>query len=151
MGRQLNYMAWKGKFIVWISFYFNSTLILYYWLIVNSRYFKVHTEGPSDFFFDRAEQGGDGVEAGAEDEDLFADLPAQVSEIIGRPREQIDADDEAVLMEHLTIDDDNDPLPDNMLRPDEYLDYIFKDWCAPSICFRRSQNINNSQASVRMM
>ena len=56
-------------------------------------------------------------------------------------------DNEAVLMEHLTIDDDNDPLPDNMLCPDEYLNYIFKDW-SPSICFQKLQNINNTQALV---
>jgi hypothetical protein len=57
--------------------------------IVNSRYFKVHTEGPSDLFFDRAKQGGDGADGGAEEEDLFADLPAQVSEIIGHHKSRL--------------------------------------------------------------
>jgi len=65
-----------------------------------------------------------------EEKDLFADLPAQFSEIIRQQWEKIDVDDEAVLMEHLTIDDDYYPLPNTMLHPD-----IFKELCAPSICF----------------
>ena len=54
------------------------TLILYYLCIVNSGYFKVHTKGPSNFF-GHAEQGGNSADGGVEEEDLFADLPVQVS------------------------------------------------------------------------
>ena len=88
--------------------------------ILNSRYFEVQTEGPSDFFFDRVE-GGDGGDGGTEEEDVFADLLAQV------------ADDEAILEEFLAVDDDNAPLPDNILAPNEYIDYIFEDWKVPGL------------------
>ena len=118
--------------------------------IVNSRYFKVQTEGPSDFFFDRVEGGSD-RDGGTEEEDLFADLPAQVSDIIGRSREQIDADDEAVLREFISVDDDNAPLPDNIIPPNEYVDYIFSEWKAPDVCYRKAQNVGNTQASIRFL
>jgi hypothetical protein len=118
--------------------------------IVNSRYFKVQTEGPSDFFFDRVEGGSD-RDGGTEEEDLFADLPAQVSDIIGRSREQIDADDEAVLREFISVDDDNAPLPDNIIPPNEYVDYIFSEWKAPDVCYRKAQNGGNTQASIRFL
>jgi hypothetical protein len=52
--------------------------------IVNYRYFKGSYRGANRFFFNHAEQGGDDTDGGMEEEDLFADLPAQFLEIISQ-------------------------------------------------------------------
>jgi len=49
------------------------------------------------------------------------------------------------------VDDENAPLPDNLFAPNEYVDYIFDDWKAPDVCYRRAANLGSTQASIRFL
>ena len=102
------------------------------------RYCKVTTEGPSDLFFTAAEERQE--ETKEETEEFPPEVVNQIVE--GRVSNTTD------LEHHFDIDDDNAPAPENIPNTANPTPTIFSEWCHPTMCYRRSQNLPASKARL---
>ena len=108
------------------------------------RWFKITTEGPSDFFFTNPEED----EAEGDEDALENDIcPAELSATIGRFDT---ANLMAALPQGVGVDDDTQPAPENVPSPDDTNNTdMFGEWGYDGICNRRQSDANNTKARLK--
>jgi Transposase IS4 len=109
-------------------------------LHANKRWFRVDREGPVDLFFDKDEAAVEKEQAQTEEE-LQQPMPA-----VATRGARLDATDLSELQGVVDIDDDNEPLPENIpTAADGVNEDMFNEWGHTGMCWRKQEgNINNS-------
>ena len=106
------------------------------------RYWKVHKEGDSDYFFDAQAPTNE-----QEDEDEQRLLPDAIGVHLSgeaRTTETIIA-----LRDEVDIDDDNEPAPENVPEQNESSDSLLKaEWGHSGYCYRKTMNFGNHKAKL---
>ena len=100
-----------------------------------ARYCKITTQGPEDLYFTATP-----VEENETAEEVEVD-PAVVEQVLtGR------ISDTTELQHHFTVDNDNDPAPENIPNIEDIgAPSVFTDWCEPSVCYRKAADMSNTK------
>ena len=100
--------------------------------------FKIMFEGDSDYF--NYGKGDYVPEEAVEDEEM----PSELFELVERTGAIYDADDVALTVGFVAIDDDNAPAPENVVHSNELIINLFEDeWGHSGICYRRLMGASN--------
>ena len=121
-------------------------------LYVVEKYAKVTREGPAEFFFDN--DGSVEQESGADVAGDDPDIPSETeipSVLFGNFQDDDPDLARAVTKGLVDIDDDNEPVPENIPAPNqvnnEECTYA-SDWGHDGLCNRRSSNSNDHKAKL---
>ena len=106
------------------------------------RYWKVHKEGDSDYFFDAQAPTNE-----EEDEDEQRLLPDTIG--VHLSGEACTTETIIALRDEVNIDDDNEPVPENVPQQNESQDSPLKtEWGHSGYCYRKTMNFGNHKAKL---
>ena len=118
------------------------TLITYIELYAVKRYWKVHKEGDSDYFLDA--QAPTNEQEHDEEQRLLPDAIGVHLSGEARTTETIIA-----LRDEVNVDDDNEPVPENVPEQNESSDSLLKtEWGHSGYCNRKTMNFGNHKAKL---
>jgi len=118
------------------------------------KWFKITEEGSHlDFFDKEAEEASSAPSAVAEQDDDEPPAPPELVEAIQRSAEGqplVEEDVEALRNQGIAVDDNNEPLPENVQRRGEASPgSIMKEWGSPTICPRRAGGYDNRKPRMK--